>query len=97
MPLTTAHPAGPQSLNYYPQKLRLLAPGIFRELQLKLPVPRAASSMANWAELKEALKQGKLLLPGDEDFEDSLKRWSSGAVKPAVSADDIMTDCLRID
>lgn len=29
--------------------------------------------------------ESKLLVPGDEGYEDSIKRWSSAAIKQAVS------------
>ena len=34
--------------------------------------------------LKDALAAGRVLLPGEAGFEDSLKRWSSAVVLPAV-------------
>lgn len=35
--------------------------------------------------LKQDLKAGKVIVPGDADYEDSLKRWSASCIKPAVS------------
>lgn len=37
-----------------------------------------------FSSLREQLQQGKLLLPGDEGYDDSLKRWSNTCIKPAV-------------
>jgi hypothetical protein len=42
-------------------------------------------SAGNWVELKNALHKGKVLLPGDDGFEERLARWSATCVKPAVS------------
>lgn len=40
----------------------------------------------NFGALRESFSSGgKVLLPGDEGFEDSLKRWSDTCIKPAVS------------
>lgn len=36
--------------------------------------------------LKQDLKTGKVVVPGDADYEDSLKRWSASCIKPAVSS-----------
>jgi hypothetical protein len=36
--------------------------------------------------LKQDLKAGKVILPGDADYEDSIKRWSASCIQPAVSA-----------
>lgn len=38
--------------------------------------------------LKQDLKTGKVVVPGDADYEDSLKRWSASCIKPAVSSCD---------
>lgn len=35
--------------------------------------------------LKQELKSGKVVVPGDADYDDSLKRWSASCIKPAVS------------
>jgi hypothetical protein len=35
--------------------------------------------------LREKVPDGRVLVPGDEGFEDSLKRWSATSNKPAVS------------
>lgn len=35
--------------------------------------------------LKQDLKAGKVIVPGDADYDDSIKRWSASCVKPAVS------------
>lgn len=35
--------------------------------------------------LKQDLKTGKVVVPGDADYDDSLKRWSASCIKPAVS------------
>ena len=35
--------------------------------------------------LKQDLKAGKVVVPGDADYDDSLKRWSASCIKPAVS------------
>lgn len=35
--------------------------------------------------LKQELKAGKVIVPGDADYDDSIKRWSASCVKPAVS------------
>lgn len=40
--------------------------------------------------LKQDLKTGKVVVPGDGDYDDSLKRWSASCVKPAVS---VHIDC----
>ncbi|KAL1846413.1 hypothetical protein Daus18300_014256 [Diaporthe australafricana] len=35
--------------------------------------------------LKQDLKSGKVIVPGDADYEDSLKRWSASCIKPAAA------------
>lgn len=35
--------------------------------------------------LKQDLKAGKVVVPGDADYDASLKRWSASCIKPAVS------------
>jgi hypothetical protein len=41
-------------------------------------------TQTKFASLSTKLVQGRLLLPGDEGFEESLQRWSLTCVKPAV-------------
>jgi hypothetical protein len=38
----------------------------------------------NFEELRTALREGDVLLPGDAGYADSLKRWSATCEKPAV-------------
>jgi hypothetical protein len=48
----------------------------------------ASNAVANpemFAPLREKLPKGRVLLPGDNGYDDSLKRWSATCVKPAVS------------
>lgn len=35
--------------------------------------------------LKQDLKTGKVVVPGDADYDESLKRWSASCIQPAVS------------
>lgn len=41
----------------------------------------------NFAQLRQQITSGDVLLPGDEGYKESLKRWSEGAEKPAVRSD----------
>lgn len=41
--------------------------------------------MAKFESLRQQLSQGRVLLPGDDGYDDSLKRWSATCIKPAVS------------
>lgn len=34
--------------------------------------------------LRSVVREGKVLIPGSEGFEESLKRWSDTCIKPAV-------------
>lgn len=36
--------------------------------------------------LKQDLKAGKVVVPGDADYDESLKRWSASCIQPAVSS-----------
>jgi hypothetical protein len=37
-----------------------------------------------YTQLREQIKAGDVLRPGDEGYEDSLKRWSASSERPAV-------------
>jgi hypothetical protein len=37
-----------------------------------------------YSQLREQIKTGDVLTPGDEGYEDSLKRWSASSERPAV-------------
>lgn len=41
-------------------------------------------TQTKFSSLRNKLVQGRLLLPGDEGFDESLQRWSLTCVKPAV-------------
>lgn len=45
--------------------------------------------------LKQDLKAGKVILPGDADYDDSIKRWSASCVQPAVSSTSAENDPLH--
>ena len=49
--------------------------------------------MAEFQKLRDAIASGSVLVPGDEGYEDSLKRWSKTAEKRAVSG---TSDKLRM-
>lgn len=40
---------------------------------------------SNFEALKEVIPASQVILPGDAGYDDSIKRWSSACVLPAVS------------
>lgn len=42
-------------------------------------------SQQRFEPLRELLTQGRVLIPGDDGYDDSLKRWSSTCIKPAAA------------
>lgn len=38
-----------------------------------------------FSSLRDQLVQGRVLLPGDDGYDESLERWSLTCIKPAVS------------
>ncbi|KAK0384077.1 hypothetical protein NLU13_8166 [Sarocladium strictum] len=43
------------------------------------------ASLEKFAELRKTLQKGKVLLPGDDDYDVRLRRWSATCVKPAAA------------
>lgn len=41
--------------------------------------------MHNFEQLRKDIKEGQVLLPGDQGYQEGLQRWSAACVKNAVS------------
>lgn len=46
--------------------------------------------------LREQMPEGRVVIPGDQGYEEALERWSATMVKPAVSEKRLAHDTLEL-